>query len=182
MLMAVLILVQSGLAFASGSVPDGLNMVQQRVVSGVVTDIDGNSLPVVSIQEKGTTNGVLSDASGAYRINLTTADPVLVFSFVGYAPQEVAVGTRSVVNVTMALSETGLEEIVVVGYGTQRKEAVTGSVASMKGDEMRDVPSANITTGLAGTYSRGGYGANFNQTGCHNANPYSRYTFAECQQ
>ena len=150
MLMAVLILVQSGLAFASGSVPDGLNMVQQRVVSGVVTDIDGNSLPVVSIQEKGTTNGVLSDASGAYRINLTTADPVLVFSYVGYAPQEVAVGNRSVVNVTMALSETGLEEIVVVGYGTQRKESVTGSVASMKGDEMRDVPSANITTALQG--------------------------------
>ena len=92
MLMAVLILVQSGLAFASGSVPDGLNVVQQKVVTGVVTDNDGSPLPSVSILEKGTTNGVLSDASGAYRINLTTADPVLVFSFVGYTSQEVAVG------------------------------------------------------------------------------------------
>ena len=150
MLMAVLILVQSGMAFASGSVPDGSNMIQQKVVSGVVTDNDGNALPVVSIQEKGTTNGVLSDASGAYRINLTTADPVLIFSFVGYAPQEVAIGTRSVVNVTMVLSETGLNEIVVVGYGTQRKESVTGSVASMKGEEMRDVASSNITQALQG--------------------------------
>ncbi|MRR20714.1 TonB-dependent receptor, partial [bacterium] len=148
--MAVLMLVQSGLAYASGSVPDGLNVVQQRVVTGVVTDNDGNPLPVVSIQEKGTTNGVLSDVSGAYRINLTTADPVLIFSFVGYAPQEVTVGTRTVVNVTMALSETGLDEIVVVGYGTQRKESVTGSVATMRGETMRDVPAANITTALQG--------------------------------
>jgi len=150
MLMAVLTLVQAGLAFASGSVPDGSNMIQQKVVSGVVTDNDGNALPVVSIQEKGTTNGVLSDASGAYRINLTTSNPVLIFSFVGYTPQEIAVGTRSVVNVTMALSETGLNEIVVVGYGTQRKESVTGSVASMKGEEMRDVASSNITQALQG--------------------------------
>jgi TonB-linked SusC/RagA family outer membrane protein len=150
MLMAVLILVQSGMAFASGSVPDGSNMIQQKVVSGVVTDNDGNALPVVSIQEKGTTNGVLSDASGAYRINLTTADPVLIFSFVGYTPQEITVGARSVVNVTMVLSETGLDEIVVVGYGTQRKESVTGSVASMKGEEMRDVASSNITQALQG--------------------------------
>jgi len=150
MLMAALILLQSGMAFASGSVPDGSNMVQQRVVSGVVTDADGIALPVVSIQEKGTTNGVLSDAAGGYRITLTTADPVLVFSFVGYVPQEITVGSRSVVNVTMVQGETGLEEIVVVGYGTQRKESVTGSVASMKGDEMRDVPAANITQALQG--------------------------------
>ncbi|MGB8358296.1 MAG: SusC/RagA family TonB-linked outer membrane protein, partial [Bacteroidales bacterium] len=125
-------------------------MVQQTVVSGIVTDSDGNALPSVSIQEKGTANGVLSDASGAYRINLTTANPMLVFSFVGCVPQEVAVDTRSVVNVTMVLSETGLEEIVVVGYGTQRKESVTGSVASMRGETMRDVPSSNITQALQG--------------------------------
>jgi TonB-linked SusC/RagA family outer membrane protein len=150
MLMAVLILVQSGLAFASGSVPDGLNLMQPKVVTGVVLDDEGNALPSVSVLEKGTTNGVLSDASGAYRITLTTVDQVLVFSFVGYASQEVAVGSRTAVNVTMVLSETGLEEIVVVGYGTQRKESVTGSVASMRGDEMRDVPSSNITQALQG--------------------------------
>ena len=150
MLTAVLILVQSGLAFASGSVPDGLTLMQPKVVTGVVLDNEGNALPSVSVLEKGTTNGVLSDASGTYRITLTTVDQVLVFSFVGYASQEVAVGSRTVVNVTMVLSETGLEEIVVVGYGTQRKESVTGSVASMRGDEMRDVPSSNITQALQG--------------------------------
>ncbi len=81
----------------------------------------------------------------------------------------------------MVSSEIGLGEIVVVGYGTQRKESVTGSVASMKGDEMRDVPSSNITQALAGTYIRGGYVANLIQTGRHNANPYSWYAFTECQ-
>ena len=150
MLMAGLMLAQSGLAFASGSVPDGSNVVQQKVVSGVVTDFDGSPLPSVSIQEKGTTNGILSDNSGAYRITLTTADPVLVFTFVGYTTREIPVGIQNVVNVTMVISETGLEEIVVVGYGTQRKESVTGSVASMRGETMRDVPAANFTQALQG--------------------------------
>ncbi len=68
-LMAVLILVQSGMAFASGSVPDGLNVVQQKVVSGIVKDNDGNVLPSVGIQEKGTLNGVLSDVSGCVQNN-----------------------------------------------------------------------------------------------------------------
>ena len=150
MLMAGLMLAQSGPAFASGSVPDGSVVVQQKVVSGVVTDFDGSPLPSVSIQEKGTTNGVLSDNSGAYRITLTTADPVLVFTFVGYTSREIPVGIQNVVNVTMVISETGLEEIVVVGYGTQRKESVTGSVASMRGETMRDVPAANFTQALQG--------------------------------
>lgn len=78
---------------------------------------------------------------------------MLVFSFVGYESQEVTVGTRSVINVEMVSTEIGLGEIVVVGYGTQRKESVTGSVASMRGDEMRDVPSSNITQALQGRIS-----------------------------
>jgi len=150
MLTAVLLLVQSSITYAYGSVPDGLNIIQEKVVSGLVTDEGGNALPSVSILERGTTNGVLSDISGAYRITLTTANPVLVFSFVGYEPQEQAVGTRSVVNVSMVPSEIDLGEIVVIGYGTQRKESVTGSVASMAGDAVRDVPSPNISQALQG--------------------------------
>jgi len=149
-LMALLIPAQTGMAFASGSVPDGLNVVQQKVVSGIVKDNDGNALPSVGIQEKGTLNAVLSDASGAYRITLSTPGPVLVFSFVGFETQEIAVGSQSVLNVSMVSSEIGLGEIVVVGYGTQRKESVTGSVASMRGETMRDVPAANFTQALQG--------------------------------
>jgi TonB-linked SusC/RagA family outer membrane protein len=149
-LLAILFLAMPGMVFASASVSEGTALAQQKTVTGQVTERDGLALPSVSILEKGTSNGVLADVSGQYRITLTTADPVLVFSFVGYETQEVAVGNRTTLNVVMVASEIGLEEIVVVGYGTQRKESVTGSVASMKGDEMRDVPSANITQALQG--------------------------------
>jgi TonB-linked SusC/RagA family outer membrane protein len=152
-LIAMLILVQTGTAFASGSNPEGLNLTQQRVVTGQVTESDGNPLPGVTVMEKGTNNGSLSDANGQYRIAVSTANPVLVFSFVGYTSQEVAVGSRAVVNVTLAASDIGLEEIVVIGYGTAKKSNVTGSVASMGGEAIRDVPSANISQALQGRVS-----------------------------
>ena len=152
-LMAVLIPAQTGMAFASGSDPEVMSMTQQRVITGLVTDSDGTPLPSVSILEKGTTNGTLADAGGQYSITLTTANPVLVFSFVGYASQEVAVGSRSVVNMTLEASDIGLDEIVVIGYGTVRKRDLTGSVASIRGEEMRDVPAANISQALQGRIS-----------------------------
>lgn len=150
MLMVMIMTVQTGMTFAAGSESDGLNTVQQKVVTGLVTERDGVSLPGVAVQERGTTNGVFTDAQGQYRLTLSTTNPVLVFSFVGYTTQEIPVGTSSVVNLTLMSSEVGLDEIVVVGYGTQRKESVTGSVASMRGDAIRDVPSSNITQALQG--------------------------------
>lgn len=150
MLVAMFIPAQAGMAFASGSVPDGLSTLQQKVVSGRVTENNGNSLPSVAILERGTTNGILSDASGGYRITLTTANPVLVFSFVGYATQEIAVGTQTTVNVTLQPSDVGLNEIVVIGYGTAKKGDVTGSIASIGGEAIRDVPATNISQALQG--------------------------------
>lgn len=152
-LMAVLISAQTGMAFASGSHPEGLSLAQQRVVTGLVTENDGNPLPGVTIMEKGTTNGTLSDSKGQYRITLATNNPVLVFSFVGYTSQEVAVGSRSVVNLALAPSDIGLDEIVVIGYGTVKKRDLTGSVASISGEVMRDVPSSNISQALQGRIS-----------------------------
>lgn len=152
-LIAMLILVQTGMAFASGSNPEELNLNQQRVVTGLITESDGNPLPGVTIMEKGTNNGSLSDANGQYRIVVTTANPVLVFSFVGYTTQEVTVGSQAVVNLALAASDIGLEEIVVIGYGTARKSDVTGSVASIGGDAIRDVPSSNISQALQGRVS-----------------------------
>src|SRR5690606_10789876 len=75
---------------------------------------------------------------------------VLVFSFIGYTSKEVTVGSQSVINVNLEPSTETLSQVVVVGYGTQRREAVTGSVASMSGEELRDVPSANVTQALQG--------------------------------
>ena len=82
-LTAMLLPAGTGTAFASGSLPDEGIAVQQRVVTGTVTETDGTPLPAVSVREKGTTNGTLTDAEGRYRIAVTTSNPVLVFSFVG---------------------------------------------------------------------------------------------------
>ena len=104
---------------------------QQRTVSGRVTDASGEALPGVNIIEKGTLNGAISDFDGKYTISVASSNSVLVFSFVGYTSQELTVGSQTTVNVTLAESAIGLDEIVVVGYGTQQKRTVSGSVANV---------------------------------------------------
>ncbi len=149
-LTALLLPASAGRAFALGYHPDGQVIAQQRVITGQVTERDGTPLPSVSILEKGTTNGVLTDANGQFRITVTSADPVLVFSFVGYETTEIAVGTRTVVNLTLETSTIGLDEVVVVGYGTVRKSDVTGSITSVDVDKIRDVPAATVVKALQG--------------------------------
>jgi len=143
----------SGLgSLLSGDIP-------QRSVTGRVVDASNNPMPGVNVLEKNTTNGVQTGADGRFSI-LVSPRAVLTFSFIGYEPQDVTVGSQTVVNVTLSEIVTGLDEVVVVGYGTQRKEAVTGSVASMAGDAIRDIPSSNITQALQGRVS----GVNMEQT------------------
>lgn len=125
--LAIVFLLSGSFQLFAASVSDD----QQKTVSGQVTDANKQPLPGVNILEKGTTNGVISDASGKYTITVSTANPVLIFSFVGYTSQEVTVGSQSSVNITLAESAIGLDEIVVVGYGTQQKRAVSGSVANV---------------------------------------------------
>lgn len=122
----------------------------QSRVSGKVLDETGAGLPGVNILVKGTTTGTTTDANGAYAIDIQGANTVLVFSFIGYDTQEVTVGGQSTINVNLQPSLQSLTEVVVVGYGTQRKEAVTGSVASVTGDEMREVPATDVTQSLQG--------------------------------
>jgi len=152
-LMAMLLPAGTGTAFASGSIPDEGTAVQQRVVTGTVTESDGTPLPSVSVREKGTTNGTLTDAQGKYRITVTTTNPILVFSFVGYATQEINVGSQGTIDIELLSDEVGLDEIVVIGYGTVKKRDLTGSVASISGEVMRDVPSSNISQALQGRIS-----------------------------
>jgi len=123
---------------------------QDVTVKGKVTDEAGSPMPGVNVIVKGTSNGTTSDVNGDYSLNVPGSDAVLTFSFIGYAPQEIVVGGRSSIDVAMAPDITSLSEVVVIGYGTQNQEAVTGSVASIKGDVMREVPAANITNALQG--------------------------------
>ncbi len=104
---------------------------QERAVTGKVTSADdGSSVPGVNILEKGTNNGTVSDLDGGFKLSVGN-NAVLVFSFVGYSTQEVVVGAQSVLNVSMQSDVTALQEVVVVGYGTQEKKDVTGVVAAV---------------------------------------------------
>ncbi|MFN8342607.1 MAG: SusC/RagA family TonB-linked outer membrane protein [Cyclobacteriaceae bacterium] len=105
---------------------------QERAVSGRVTASDDNSaLPGVNILEKGTSNGTVTDSDGNFRISVGS-NATLIFSFVGYTTQEVAVGAQSTINVALAPDVTALSEIVVVGYGSQEKKEVTSAVVTLK--------------------------------------------------
>jgi len=126
---------------------------QSLMVRGTIKDIDGAPLPGVTIVQKGTTQGTISDVDGAYTLKDVSSKGVLVYSFVGMRTIEIAVNNQSVINVEMLADVTDLGEVVAVGYGVQRKEAVTGSVASMKGDDLRSMASANITQALQGRVS-----------------------------
>ena len=127
-----------------------IDNLQTIVITGTITDSKNMPLPGVNIVEKGTNNGVISDANGNYSISVASSRSILVFSFIGYEQMEVTVGTQTTINVTLAERVTGLEEVVVIGYGTQRREAVTGSVSSIGGDAIRDIPASNLTQSIQG--------------------------------
>ena len=123
-----------------------LSSFAQDVVSGKVTDAaDGSSIPGVSVAVKGTTRGSQTDANGTYKVN-AGSNVTLVFSFVGYASKEVAVGGKSVVNVSLTADNKSLEEVVVVGYGTQKRREISGTVTSLGA---RDFNAGVVTNPLA---------------------------------
>ena len=117
---------------------------------------------------KGTTNGTTSDGNGNYSIDISGNDDVLIFSFIGYETEEVTVGGLSIIDLALTPSVSALSEVVVVGYGTQKKSDITGAMASLSSETLRDVPVANLTLALQGraagveinpTSSRPGAGA-----------------------
>ncbi len=134
------------------------NPVQQTIsvaepitVTGKVTASDApNGLPGVNVVIKGTSQGTFSDAQGNFSIDVPGAQSTLVFSSVGYLSEEVLVGSQTFIGVTLTADITALQEIVVVGYGTQNQKDLTGSVSSIKGDELRSNPVPNITQALQG--------------------------------
>lgn len=129
------------------SVNEQLNAVAQ--VSGVVTDESGEPLPGATVLEKGTSNGTTTDIDGNYTINVPD-NAVLLVSFVGYITQEVAVNARSTIDISMELDVETLEEVVVVGYGTQRKSDVTGSFVRIKTEQTADAPNYSVLQSIQG--------------------------------
>ena len=127
----------------------GWAMAQNVTVSGKVTDEKGLPLPGVTISVKQTQNGTNSDINGKYTISVSKTG-VLVFSMVGYSKQEIAVNNRTEINVALSEDNRLLNEVVVVGYGTQKRKDVTSSIASVKGELFKDQPITSPISGLQG--------------------------------
>ncbi len=123
----------------------------QSSVTGQVVDEEGISIPGVSVVEKGTTIGVVTDIDGNYSLNVSS-DAVLQFSFVGMQTKEESVNGRSVIDVTLETDAISLEEVVAIGYGTQKKSNLTGAVSQVKMDEvLGDRPVTSVAAALQGT-------------------------------
>ncbi|GAB4000295.1 TonB-dependent receptor [Spirosoma daeguense] len=124
-----------------------------RAITGRVTDEKGEALPGVSIILKGTQQGTVTDAKGAFSMDVLNENSVLVFSFVGYMSQEVTVSSQASLEITLKVDQRSLNEVVVVGYGTVKKSDLTGSVSSVKGADISAFPSANVMQALSGRAS-----------------------------
>lgn len=122
---------------------------QQKTIKGTVVDATGEPLIGVNVSVKGTTIGTITDVDGKYSLEVP-AKGTLVFSFIGYKTAEIPIGSQSVVDQTLNEDTQNIDEVVVVGYGVQKKVSVTGAVASLKGEELKASPTTNLTNGMVG--------------------------------
>ena len=138
-----------------------LVFAQQKTIKGIVVDATGEPLIGVNLSVKGTTIGIITDIDGKYTLEVPT-NATLVFSYIGYRTQEHSVGNQTTINITLQEDTQNIDEVVVVGYGVQKKETVTGSVSTLKGDDLVKSPVANLSNAIAGkmsgvvTYQRSG--------------------------
>ncbi|HEY5591664.1 MAG TPA: TonB-dependent receptor plug domain-containing protein [Paludibacter sp.] len=123
---------------------------QKKEISGIVKDNRGLSLPGVSVVVKGTTTGIVTDTDGKFTLSVPADAKILVFSFVGMKAQEITITAKTTINLVMDEESVGIEEVVAVGYGTQKKATLTGSVTSIKGAEVIKSPAMNVSNSLAG--------------------------------
>lgn len=124
-------------------------MAQEKVTGIVTAAADNTALPGASVLVKGTGTGTTTDANGKYSI-AAPSNATLVFSFIGYKTLEMAVGGKSVVNVSLQASDNALNEVVVVGYGTSLKKDLSGSIASVSAEDIKSLPITSFEQGMQG--------------------------------
>lgn len=142
----------------------GSTAIAQSTVTGKVTDTKGESLPGVSVSLKGTSTGVISDADGGYSIS-APADGTLVFSFIGFKAIEIAIGGRSIINTQLEEDVTSLDEVVVIGYGVQKKSVATASISKVDAKQLEGFSVARVDRMLQGQVSGAIIKPNSNQPG-----------------
>ncbi|MFO7934452.1 MAG: TonB-dependent receptor [Bacteroidales bacterium] len=129
-------------------------MMAQQTVSGTVTDAEtGEGIPGVNVVIKGTTTGAITDLEGNYTIDVSGPEAVLVFSYVGYLNQEIPVGEQTRIDVVLKEDVQALEEVVVIGYGTVKKEDLTGSVSVVTSEDLTRSPSSDLSRAIQGRAS-----------------------------
>ena len=128
-----------------------LQQDRQITVTGKVTDDKGEPIPGVNIYDKiNPQHGVITGIDGSYSISVNSPEDVLVFSFIGFDGQEITVAGRTVINVILVVEETGLDEVLVVGYGTVKKKDVTGSIVNVKTEDLEDLPAGSVAQAIQG--------------------------------
>lgn len=127
--------------------------IAQTMVKGSVSEANGDPLIGASVTIKGKLTGTVTDINGNYSISVENSDAILVFSFIGFTTREEKVGSRQKIDVQLSASTEGIDEVVVVGYGTQKRQSVTGAVAQVSGEELLKAPVGNITNKLGGLVS-----------------------------
>lgn len=147
--------------FIQVSLANNSPSTQAVTVEGKVTSVEDDAgLPGVNVVVKGTSIGTVTDVEGNYRIEVPNETDLLVFSFMGFTTQEVEIKGRSIININLTPDVQSLNEVVVIGYGTQRKEKVTGAISSIDAEEMKDMPVQQIGQRLQGKIP----GVRINQT------------------
>src|SRR5574344_898719 len=132
----------------------GIGFAQQYSVTGKVTMADdGSSLPGVSVSVKGTTTGTITDLDGNYSLVLKNLNVTLVYSFIGMQTKEVQFTGQQSINVTLANEAIGIDEVVAVGYGVQKKSVVTASIAQVSSEDMKDMTPTRIDNAIKGLAS-----------------------------
>lgn len=123
----------------------------QQVVNGKVTDENNMGMPGVNVILQNTTTGTTTNSNGDYSLSVAEGgDPVLIFSFIGYNTEEIAIAGRTIVDVSLTPNIQALQEVVVVGYGTQKKSDVTGSLVRVDEKALKEIPVANLVQSLQG--------------------------------
>ena len=120
----------------------------QQAVTGTVVDLSGVPVSGVTVREKNTNTATITDADGRYQITVSSNQAILVFSFIGYTSQEIDLDGRSSVSVTLTEDTHMLEELVVVGYGTQKKKLTTGATVQVRGDDIQKLSTTNVVNAL----------------------------------